>query len=369
MFQIVATVVLSVALALGALFGVSKSDNLGAFTNIASTDRLTDFVATYNANLAKTIETGTTTVNSITSLPNLSTVGTITGGTWNASTLTVPYGGTGSTTLSSNQVLLGNGTGILKVVSGYGTSGQFLTSGGANVAPTWTTAAIDQAGNYAWTGTHSFSNTNTFQTATTSFTAGVSLTNSSLATSPLRINGIDYRFPASQGASSTILATNGSGLLSWSTLGDLNLGKATSTGSVTISNTTASDSDTHTFGFRPRLAIINIDALASGCTVNTGTKGQISYLDGPNKTEGQYYGWVIGNNSANAEEADPVLFSLFDTVGNDGFLIDTAGANLVDGTIEINNVGATGFDVVLTRTDTAGSGCSVTASYNITAIE
>lgn len=40
---------------------------------------------------------------------NITTVGTITSGTWHGSTITVPYGGTGTTTFTQGQVLIGNG--------------------------------------------------------------------------------------------------------------------------------------------------------------------------------------------------------------------------------------------------------------------
>ena len=46
-------------------------------------------------------------------------------------------GGTGSTTLTANNVLLGNGTSALQVVA-PGTSGNVLTSNGT----TWTSAAV-----------------------------------------------------------------------------------------------------------------------------------------------------------------------------------------------------------------------------------
>lgn len=164
---------------------------LGAILSIAATDKISDSRAIINANFnelaSSTIEVGTTTIPTITSLPNLVTVGTLTTGTWNADTITVPYGGTGSTTLSSNQVLLGNGTGAIKVAAGYGTSGQFLTSNGVGAAPTWTSATVDVAANYTWTGNHSFVNATTTYlgvgnhifstgTATSTFAGGINLT-------------------------------------------------------------------------------------------------------------------------------------------------------------------------------------------------
>jgi hypothetical protein len=42
---------------------------------------------------------------------------TVTAGTWNGSTITVPYGGTGATTLLTNGLLLGNGTGAIQTSS------------------------------------------------------------------------------------------------------------------------------------------------------------------------------------------------------------------------------------------------------------
>lgn len=60
---------------------------------------------------------------------------TISNATWNATAVGVAYGGTGSTSLTANNVLLGNGTSALQVVA-PGTSGNVLTSNGT----TWTSA-------------------------------------------------------------------------------------------------------------------------------------------------------------------------------------------------------------------------------------
>ena len=169
----------------------------GAFTEISTATNLADFPTTYNANLTKTIEVGTTSVASITTLAGLTsasalaTIGTITSGTWNGTAIGVAYNGTGTTSPTLDQIILGNGASGFKVVSGFGSSGQFLTSGGAATAPTWTTSAIDQAANYAWTGLHAFNN------ASTTF------------------NSIQYGWPVAQNASSTVLSKNATGQLSW----------------------------------------------------------------------------------------------------------------------------------------------------------
>lgn len=161
----------------------NQGDRLGSFTTIASTDRLTDFVAVYNANLGKTVETGTTSVSSITTLPNLVSVGTLTTGVWHGTPVTVPYGGTSSTTLSQYQVLVGNGTGIVQTAEGIGTNGQFLTSRGAGMTPYFTSASFDTTLDYLLTGGW------TFPRATTTNATSTSLQVSGLASTSRMIVG------------------------------------------------------------------------------------------------------------------------------------------------------------------------------------
>ena len=159
----------------------------GAFTEISTATNLADFPTTYNANLNKTIEVGTTSIPTITTLAgltsasSLATIGTITSGIWNGTVIGVAYNGTGTTSPTLDQIMLGNGASGFKVVSGFGNSGQFLTSGGAATAPTWTTSAIDQAANYTWTGGHIFDRATT-TSATTTNLAFTGITSSLLRT-------------------------------------------------------------------------------------------------------------------------------------------------------------------------------------------
>ena len=67
-------------------------------------------------------------------------MGTVTAGTWNGNAIGVAYGGTGATTLTANNVILGNGTSAVQFVA-PGTSGSLLTSNGT----TWTSAAASFA--------------------------------------------------------------------------------------------------------------------------------------------------------------------------------------------------------------------------------
>jgi len=59
-------------------------------------------------------------------------VGTITAGTWNGSTIGVPYGGTGMISFTTNGILYGNSAGDIKVTSA-GTEGQVLQASAAGV--------------------------------------------------------------------------------------------------------------------------------------------------------------------------------------------------------------------------------------------
>ena len=82
----------------------------------------------YNSNSLSGVTLASTVITS-----SLTTVGTIGTGTWQGTAVGVGYGGTGSTTLTANNVLLGNGTSALQAVA-PGTSGNVLTSNGT----TWT---------------------------------------------------------------------------------------------------------------------------------------------------------------------------------------------------------------------------------------
>jgi hypothetical protein len=80
--------------------------------------------------------------------------------------------------------MFGNGSSGFKVI-GFGTSGQFLTSGGAGSAPSWSTASIDQAGNYIWTGGHIFTSSSTV-TSTLNLDGTTNLGGTINITSPIK---------------------------------------------------------------------------------------------------------------------------------------------------------------------------------------
>lgn len=74
----------------------------------------------------------------------ITTLGTITTGTWNGTAVDVSHGGTGNTTFTAYSVICAGttGTGIFQNVSGVGSSAQVLTSNGAAALPTWQTPAF-----------------------------------------------------------------------------------------------------------------------------------------------------------------------------------------------------------------------------------
>ncbi len=171
-----------------------NTENFGAITEVASSDTMANFPTTYNANLAQLMRMSTSSVDSITTLSNLVSIGTITTGTWNSDIITVTYGGTGSSTLLANGVLYGNGTsGVLAVE--VGSNEQILTLSGG--VPVWASGGVDETLDYNFTGSvFNVKNLN--------------------ASSTLILNGISLSFPSTQAVgSSTALLNDGSGNLTW----------------------------------------------------------------------------------------------------------------------------------------------------------
>src|SRR3990167_898154 len=192
-------------------------------TEISGSTLISAYPTIQNANVNALndgkIENSTTSVAAITTLSNLVTVGTLTSGSLGSgfTTVVVGRGGTGSTTLSANQVLLGNGTGNIGVVVGWGLLGQGLLSNGGTLAPTWQAITTDQTANYIWSGTNTFNNQAVFGSSINATGTALiqQLNASSTAANPIVLNGVSLNTPSVQGASSTVLKNNGSGSLIW----------------------------------------------------------------------------------------------------------------------------------------------------------
>lgn len=90
--------------------------------------------ATAQAANASFMTTGTVDSARISgSYTGITGVGTLTAGVWNATTIDVPYGGTGVTSFTSNGILYGNNTGSLKVTAAATLEGQVLQSSSTGV--------------------------------------------------------------------------------------------------------------------------------------------------------------------------------------------------------------------------------------------
>lgn len=175
LLAVVASVAVFVA---GVNIPVSKlsiTDNSGKLgtvgvATISTATNLADFPTIYNTAMSLLdngkIDSSTTTVPTITTLSALATVGTITSGTWSGTAIAVSKGGTGTTSPTSNYVMLGDGSSGFKVVSGLGSNGEVLTSAGAGNPPAWGSSSVNETLAYDWTGLHSFAATTTMATST-----------------------------------------------------------------------------------------------------------------------------------------------------------------------------------------------------------
>ena len=83
--------------------------------------------------------TGTLITSAVTTLASLVSVGTIATGTWQATAVDVPYGGTGLATITDHGVMVGSGASAVTPLAA-GTALQVLQSGGAAADPAWSTA-------------------------------------------------------------------------------------------------------------------------------------------------------------------------------------------------------------------------------------
>lgn len=213
-----------------------------AFTTLAGSNQLSSFPTTYNANLTVTANTSAPNTFSGLETDAAGFISQASSTVYNGlhvdtlslqNALTAANGGTGSTTLAIHQVLVGNATGAVGVVSGTGNSGQALVSNGASSNPTWQSITFDNSLSYALSGQWAFSNSILSNGTTTIACSGTS--------NWLKLNGIQYVCPASQGSAQTSLVNDGAGNLSWKQPSSYKFVTATST---SLSLTSASATTT-----------------------------------------------------------------------------------------------------------------------------
>jgi len=142
---------------------------------------------------------------------NITTLGIVTGGTWEGNDITVLYGGTGASSFTAYSVICGgtSSTAPLENVSGVGTSGQVLTSNGAAMLPTW------QAGG-SGSGTVNAGSTNqlAYYTGNAASVSGLATGNNGvLVTSGIGVPSISSTLPSGITLVAPVLGTPASGTL------------------------------------------------------------------------------------------------------------------------------------------------------------
>lgn len=131
--------------------GAINGTPIGALPGTASTGKFTSLELPSGGTIVEFSIDGTLTDNADNALPtekavktyvdarvgaNITAVGTVGTGTWNADTITVSKGGTGTTSLTQYGIVLGNGSNAVNVL-GVGTLNQILRSNGAGFNPSW----------------------------------------------------------------------------------------------------------------------------------------------------------------------------------------------------------------------------------------
>jgi len=230
-------------------------------TTINATDTIKDSRPVINTNFSNLnngkIENSTSSVAAITTLSNLVSVGTITTGTWSADVIAVNKNGTGTTSPSKYQVLLGNGSSGVTVASSTGSSGQFLTSNGSGVYPSWQTSTVNQGDNYTWTGQHIFTTQNvgigtTSPVSALAITGTTTTSNLVVASSTITINNLTYKFSSTQPSATSTLLNNGNGGVTWGFM-------PMATGATTTkSGFTLTQNIPHGLGRTPSMVEINL---------------------------------------------------------------------------------------------------------------
>jgi hypothetical protein len=100
----------------------------------ASTGSAVSGLTTANNGVLITSNTGVPSIGSTLPVPvqvNITNLGVVTSGTWNAGIIPVPFGGTGDSSFTSNGVIYGNGTGGLQVTAQGAANSVLIANAGA----------------------------------------------------------------------------------------------------------------------------------------------------------------------------------------------------------------------------------------------
>ena len=283
--------------------------------------------------------TGTLVNTAVTTLSSLASIGTVTSGTWNASTIGAPYGGTGQTTYATGDIIYSSATNTLTKLP-IGTAGYVLTVAGG--VPTWA----------ASTG-----GVTSFQTSLSGLTPATSTTGVVTLAGTLGIT--------SGGTGQTSAGAAFNALSPVTSTGDLIIGNGTNSstrlaigtnGYVLTSNGTTATWSASTGG------VTSFSAGSTGLTPSTGSTGAVTLAGTLNATSG-------GTGLATYATGDIIYASATNTLskltaGTNGYVLTLSGGIP-------SWAAASGGSNSYTRTSfTATSGqTSFTVSYTVGYVE
>jgi hypothetical protein len=218
---------------------------------------------TYNGSVVRTVSYNTIGASPIAGSASLTTVGTITSGTWNATAIGAQYGGTGQTTVTTGDLLFGSASNTWGKLADVA-AGNVLLSGGVGVAPLYgkvsLTAAISGILPIANGGT----NASTQQAAINNLAGAV------IAGQYLRGNGTNVLMSAIQAADVPTLnqSTTGQAGSVANNITFNSSGSGDATG-ITYNGSAARAISYNTLGAAPAPVTIEVTGTSQNMSVNT----------------------------------------------------------------------------------------------------
>lgn len=240
---------------------------------------------------------------------SVTTLGTVTTGTWNATAIGAAYGGTGQTTYAVGDLLYASGTTALSKLAGVAT-GNALISGGVGAAPSWGKIGLSTHVN----GVLPIANGGTNVSATP--------TNGQL----LIGNGSGYALANIAGTINQVSVTNSAGGITLSLPQNINSGATPSFAGMTITGNSLLGYGTGSGG-----AVTQITSRSTGVTLNK-TNGAITLTSAAGSAAWQSF--TVTNSTVSAT----------DTI----VICQKSGADLY--LIHVTNVSAGSFEVTFATT-------------------
>lgn len=257
--------------------GVANSGKTITLGGNLTTSGAYNLTATLTGNTSVTFPTsGTLLSTGVTALSSLATVGTITSGTWNGTTVGVVYGGTGLTSATQGDIIYASGANTLAKLAKSASATRYLSNTGTSNNPAW--AQVDLT-----TGV-----TGILPSANGGFgvdTSGV--TNGQLLIGKTSDNSLNLA--TLTGTSDQITVTNGAGTITLSTPQSINttstprfarLGLGTGAGATAVLTTTGTF-DTGYYNAGNSSTAITIDLLNGMTQKVTLTDNPIITINNP----------------------------------------------------------------------------------------